>query len=70
MVEVQIWRGHYVTPEHTYVPGETARVDADEAAFLRERGFVKPDDYKPPEETQDGSVKVTAREGVNVIGLA
>lgn len=69
-VEVTIFRGTYVTGEGSFGPGTAVKVDAEEAARLKALGVVKPDDYKAPEEVQDGNVKITNSEGVNVIGVA
>ena len=69
LIEVEIFRGTYVTEEGSFGPGAKVKVDAEEVGRLKRLGTVKPDDYVAPSEIQDGSVRVTAESGVNVIGM-
>jgi hypothetical protein len=66
LVEVVIFRGTYVTAEGTFAPGATVKVEPEEAAWLKAHGRVKPDDYAPPAEVQDGQVKILAQDGPTV----
>lgn len=70
LVEVKIFRGVYVTAEGEAKAGQTVKVDADEAARLKALGVVQPDNYVPPEEVQDGQVKISPNDGPTVATVA
>ncbi len=69
LVEVTIARGTYVTADGEFRPGSTVKVDAEESVRLKALGVVRPDDYVPPAEVQDGTLSVTPAEGPTVANV-
>jgi hypothetical protein len=70
MVQVEIVRGTYVDmvdgQERRFGPGSTVTVPAEELPGMVARGMVHGEDYVPPAEVQDGTLKVTTEDGPSV----
>ena len=72
-VQVTIARGTFTDRDGddlvNHGPGSTVFVTVEDRAMLIERGLVRGDDYVPPDEVQDGRLKITAGEGPTVTAI-
>lgn len=74
-VEVKLVRGTFTDRDENgetvnFGPGSTVLVTADDLAALKRLGLVRGDDYVPPDEVQDGQLKISAADGPTVATVA
>lgn len=67
LISATVYRGTVHTEEGMKGPGELAQVTQADFNRLADLGFFRKDGAIEPEEVQDGSLKVTADTGPNVV---